>query len=295
MFLLKFPGKTIYLSASDQGESDIHYAVEQCGPFQCAESLEQAEAILNADRSRKFHLDPHVRTLDNDRPGLFRTHIILPPLELPPITEPVPAVASVVLVSTQNIDQSVESALNRLAAFPVERLLVCPYSSNDESALRLLNAGAVQSVVFSDKDNAEDKIVAAIRALQHRRDQSQLQLVVQLLGHGPTAFLKDDSAMALILDAANRNDATELRLALEPPGVLILAPPSPPEFLMICDENYLQGLKEICEEDTSSKPSSFSETSPYLPLADAARTMRRIASGSSWFYTSLPYPDNFGL
>lgn len=271
----------------------------QLGFLERVSSFAGAVARLSRDAQLRAEWRPLVSELDPD--NLFRGRAaeriqkISPSQALTKQAPLTPRLVSVVVISSHAADSKTTRELRGLSEFGVQKLIVCTGSWSQTAAIDLLNAGDVDGVLFGNKTNFFEQLVKTVWALKKRNEQRQKNELCQLLAHGSTSFLNDPAVWKIIENLVGSLSTTELRLSLDPPGVLLVGALRETELLLICNDDYISGLREIAEITASAKeqrpdihPAFHDDVSLFAKLIEGSTGLSRIGS---WNYCRMPYSN----
>lgn len=286
MLLLQAQSKVSILTFG--GDYIVSAHIKQAHITETATSMDDLLSMLRRDANTAQKLGPTVEVLDSDR--IEKNHQVrrvIPSVALGTHLEPIPPMCAVVVLSFVKLNEQVTQALSQISGYDVARLLVCRRDDDIKACLAVINQGKAEGALSLQSSNASD-LAATIALLKMRKALQKQSLVAELVGYGRTSFIKDTSVMEFVTAKAASLGAVELRLNLDPPGVLMIGHDLSPAFLMICDETYAQGLREIARDCSTS---GFHKPAFATSLADLAKNVRVISDAGRWFYCELPYEN----
>ncbi|MEQ1717808.1 MAG: hypothetical protein ABL907_17825 [Hyphomicrobium sp.] len=274
-------------------------------PCHYANSIEEAHVKLADAMRRADALKPVIEPMDPIHYGpTNREERILrvAPPKLPSEYErrPLPPVPFLVAVYAAHLDNREVAALDGLAGFDVKILLLIESKQQPSILAYALSRGLAHAAVYIDETGFEKTLHQTLRDLTKRQNLERRSRLAVLLANGPTAFLDDPAITGLIEKRAEERAATEVRLSLKPPGVLFLREETEPEFMLICDSDYLQALNEIADlekhsshdEPRQQNAPGFAEHGGAVDPWDLVRGAVALNGGQDWYGCNLPYDSH---
>lgn len=311
MFYLLTPTKTLVMCRATARAESLLKALKADGPTEQCSNLRSAAATVRNIANEFAVFELTVSALDGDCAQTSmapeRLLRVSPGREFAPLENSAPSPISVLVVLAP---ASGSMALIRSPIFssiPVRRIIVTTRA--DHAAQDAHHSGLVDALVYIDAENIAADIADMIRSVRSQKrdyNRERLSIVTTLLANGTTKFLRDRNVLELINKTAQTADADEILLSLEPPGILIKRDGALSKFMLICDDDYRNGLLEISalrrreletsRSKTSRLPRTLLRSAPtnfdqHVAWARHLKGAKRIGIEGRWHYKAFTIDD----
>ena len=195
-----------------------------------------------------------------------------------------PVLSSVVIVVADDDTPSALEQLRFLKEGQSKRLVI----ANDLSWLvEVLSEGVADRGLLASDPELMMNLRVAINKLQRDYRSARFERVATLIGYNSLEFLKSARIRNMLLERVIHSEG--ILLVCDPPGFVHLKNGSDAEFVLVCDQSYIQFLHECQAEQKEGEYPGLSPWYCFLlsRLKDVIEAVRPVPGDERWYFARL--------